>query len=445
MVDASFLRAIDAAVVALALMGMAKAVLKGYRSVTNPVLWFFLGSAFFLNLGAIRDSWFGPTHDARSELYFHGLELLHLSAVFAGYWWGSSRRRGEMRRRRYASSEVSQCVSISRFACLLALTGAIKLYILFNDQWTTGQGLSNYVRLFGLWSVAVGCLTVGVFEAYHSRLGKGLAVSSRLVVALVTALWTLDLSRTPIGYGLFVLWCWLLWRWYAHGASLLRHVLAVYVLCIGVIVAVLLGSAIKSFSSIVIFGVSFHESISVGVEHATHLEFIDAYGNGVYALERYPNVTPYRYGESLLALLLGWIPRSSWADKPYGFSYWLTREKLGEAVAESGVSIASSLVGDMWAGGGVLNVTFLSLGLGWLLALMRGWHERRDDIGARIIYWQFLFMMTIAQRGDIYTIFARGLQIIGFTWLTWRLAQRSGSWKAPGQLVHRMRPASVAD
>lgn len=432
--------AIDSVVVVIASLALLRAILKGQASFSNPLMWFFLGSAVFVNLGAIRDTWFGPVHDARAEIYFHLLELVHLGAVAAGYWWGIRIVSRAARRRLPEGGQARARTRIlARFAALLAASALLKVYVIQAEPLLRGETneLSNYVRLFGLAAVGVGPLAVAVFEEHRSRLQGLRRAAFAFLAAAVALLWSLDFSRTPVGYGLFVLFCWIVWRAQVHRSSVFRRVAVVYAMPLMAVVALAAGGSVKGFSSLVLFGIGADQAIIVAIEHVSRLEFLDAYDNGLFALETYPRVTPYLYGESLGSVLLAFIPRSLWPGKPYGFSYSLTRDKLGQQAVESGHSLASSLLGDMWAGGGLPNVVLLSLATGWIFAWVRQWHDRNADMAARVIYWQFLFMALILPRGDIYTILVRGLEILTFSlaarWVVWG---RSPARWSPSPRVH---------
>jgi oligosaccharide repeat unit polymerase len=71
-------------------------------------------------------------------------------------------------------------------------------------------------------------------------------------------------------------------------------------------------------------------------------------------VEAFPDIFPYEYGKSLVALLLGWLPRSLWPEKPYTFGLYANLIQ-GETLESRSASLAVGLAGEGYANFGLFG------------------------------------------------------------------------------------------
>lgn len=132
-------------------------------------------------------------------------------------------------------------------------------------------------------------------------------------------------------------------------------------------------------------------------------------------VEGFPEKIPYQNGKSLFALVLGWVPRPIWPDKPYPFSIQLTRLK-GETLTDRSASLASGLPGEGYGNFGYFGV--------FLWAGLLGFAARKGDdviqslhiaqplkiqVGATAGIWTAMIV-----RGGVPEMFYMGLFVILF-------------------------------
>jgi hypothetical protein len=83
--------------------------------------------------------------------------------------------------------------------------------------------------------------------------------------------------------------------------------------------------------------------------------------------EIFPDVEPYKKGQTLLVTLLGFIPRAVWPEKPVGIGKEITRYIVGPYYESThGFSAAATVVGDFYLNWGWFGV----LGGGFVLGLV---------------------------------------------------------------------------
>jgi hypothetical protein len=92
------------------------------------------------------------------------------------------------------------------------------------------------------------------------------------------------------------------------------------------------------------------------------------FGTAALTLTLFPDVEPYRYGQTLLVALFSPIPRAIWPNKPIGLGKELTWY-LGSYYAASytpteGLSVTPTLVGDFYANLGVIGILLGGFGCG---------------------------------------------------------------------------------
>jgi hypothetical protein len=132
-------------------------------------------------------------------------------------------------------------------------------------------------------------------------------------------------------------------------------------------------------------------------------------------VEGFPEEIPFQNGKSLVALVLGWVPRPVWPDKPYPFSLHLTRLR-GETLQARSASIASGLPGEGYGNFGFFGVFLWAALLGFAARkgddVIRGLHiaePLKIQIGATAAIWTAMIV-----RGGVPEMFYMGLFVIMF-------------------------------
>jgi len=92
------------------------------------------------------------------------------------------------------------------------------------------------------------------------------------------------------------------------------------------------------------------------------------FGTACLTLQLFPEVEPFRYGQTLLVALFSPIPRSIWPNKPIGLgkelTWYLGSYYSGSYDPTQGLSITPTLVGDFYANLGVFGILLGGLACG---------------------------------------------------------------------------------
>ena len=401
---------VDFLLVLLGCLWFFSALLRGGKPFSSPLLWFFAGTLVFIHIGALRDAVLGKAYPPDLEWRFRAIEGLHLSCVCLGYWLASGRAP-----RALLGGRPQRSIGVGRLL-VLAVAGLALKWMIAPPLDEAPATRSNYVLQFTLLAPAVGIAIWGWFlewrRAYH-----GPALWVGLVCLVVGVGLGFEKSRTPPMYVFFVIVMTLLQGGYGGSRravpGLLLRWLRVYLVPLVLGVALVGGAALKGLSAYTRLG-TIEQAQRSAKMHLETLGFIDAYENGMLTMAWVPKVYRYRRLESVGALLLGWIPRSAWPEKPTGFAHYFSIMKLGKEGAASGTSLAPSLLGDFWANGGVVSVVGLSLILGWAMGGLRAWGlaGAKRSVRFAALYWAAVFMFFLAPRGDSYVVFQRGLVLL---------------------------------
>jgi len=95
----------------------------------------------------------------------------------------------------------------------------------------------------------------------------------------------------------------------------------------------------------------------------------------------YYNKNNFEYGSSTAAILMFWIPRSIWHEKPTQFGYWFIRAYYGgEKGFSSKHSAPASYIAPVYSDFGYLGVITLSLLIGYLLNYADTYFNRKKEI-----------------------------------------------------------------
>jgi len=90
------------------------------------------------------------------------------------------------------------------------------------------------------------------------------------------------------------------------------------------------------------------------------VDFLDTYRNLISIIELYSHDSSLLLGESLITPVINFIPRFIWEDKPLSFGFI-----LGDTLyPDTGISLAPSFIGELYANLGIIGVAMGSLFLG---------------------------------------------------------------------------------
>jgi hypothetical protein len=143
-------------------------------------------------------------------------------------------------------------------------------------------------------------------------------------------------------------------------------------------------------------------------------------------VEGFPKQIPYESGKSLVPLVLGWVPRTLWPDKPYPFSLHANTLR-GESLEFRAASIAVGLSGEGYGNFGLAGALFW----GALMGLACRWGDDRVgrlsesnplrlQLGAMGGIWAAMIV-----RGGVPEMFYMGLSVIMYpVLLSWLLSHK---------------------
>jgi oligosaccharide repeat unit polymerase len=139
----------------------------------------------------------------------------------------------------------------------------------------------------------------------------------------------------------------------------------------------------------------------------------DIYSMTAVVVETFPDRIPYAQGESLIPLVLGWIPRSLWPSKPYPFGLYMNIIN-GETLEARSASLAVGVTGEGYGNFGLFGAFLWCFFLGVACRLGDRLMERLhpDDtlhwlLGGMSIVWVAMIV-----RGGVPEMFYMGLQVI---------------------------------
>lgn len=139
----------------------------------------------------------------------------------------------------------------------------------------------------------------------------------------------------------------------------------------------------------------------------------DIYSQMGTVVQAFPDLFEYQHGKSLIPLVLGWVPRAAWPDKPYPFAIFMNILN-GETVEKRAASIAVGLPGEGYGNFGLLGVFLWAAVAG--LVCRRGDdyvgnfhpnHPLRLQIAGMSAIW-----VAMVVRGGVPEMFYQGLQIV---------------------------------
>jgi len=138
----------------------------------------------------------------------------------------------------------------------------------------------------------------------------------------------------------------------------------------------------------------------------------DIYTSSAVIVQSFPDKIDYEYGRSLIPLVLGWLPRSLWPNKPYPFSIYSNTIR-GETLDDRSASIAVGLPGEGYGNFGLAGCFLWGALMGAACAVGDDYLKRlrpsdplRLFLGASMCIWAAMIV-----RGGVPEMFYMGLPV----------------------------------
>lgn len=140
---------------------------------------------------------------------------------------------------------------------------------------------------------------------------------------------------------------------------------------------------------------------------------LDIYSTTAEVIEAFPDRMPYVEGESLVPLVLGWVPRSVWPSKPYPFGLYMNLVN-GESLQARAASLAVGLTGEGYGNFGLFGAFLWSFLLGAACRQGDSVLERihSNDTLHLLLGGMAMVWVAMMVRGGVPEMFYMGLQIM---------------------------------
>jgi hypothetical protein len=170
----------------------------------------------------------------------------------------------------------------------------------------------------------------------------------------------------------------------------------------------------------------------------------EIYSQTAVIIETFPEKIDYEYGKSLIPLVLGWVPRTVWPEKPYPFSIFANIIK-GETLENRAASLAVGMPGEGYGNFGLFGVLLWSFLMGFGCRIADDYISRihpanplRLFLAAMMAIWAAMIV-----RGGVPEMFYMGLNVVMFPLaLSWYLsrAKKSAYSYTLGARAHAVLP-----
>lgn len=139
----------------------------------------------------------------------------------------------------------------------------------------------------------------------------------------------------------------------------------------------------------------------------------DIYSMTAVVVETFPDRIPFVEGESIVPLVLGWVPRSVWPSKPYPFGLYMNIIN-GETLQARAASLAVGLTGEGYGNFGLFGAFLWAFVLGIVCRQGDMWLERLHPNDTLHLLLGGMAMVWVAMivRGGVPEMFYMGLQIM---------------------------------
>jgi len=155
---------------------------------------------------------------------------------------------------------------------------------------------------------------------------------------------------------------------------------------------------------------------NVSVTDTTSLMAFSIYRDYEVVIGGFPDKAPFQNGASLVPLVIGWVPRRFWLDKPYPFTH-VANQIMGYNVAQ--VSIACGLPGEGYGNFGYMGALIWGALMGlacafadYRLSNLRPGHPLSLTMRGMMAVWAAIMV-----RGGTAEMFYMGVFPIGFMWI----------------------------
>jgi hypothetical protein len=171
----------------------------------------------------------------------------------------------------------------------------------------------------------------------------------------------------------------------------------------------------------------------------------EIYSQTAVIVEAFPEKIDYEYGKSLVPLVLGWVPRTLWSEKPYPFSIFANIIK-GETLQDRAASLAVGLPGEGYGNFGLFGVLLWSIFMGLACRVGDDYVGRihpSNPLGLFLAVMMAIWAAMIV-RGGVPEMFYMGLNVVMFPLaLSWFLSRRksSASYYTLGARAHAVLPS----
>jgi oligosaccharide repeat unit polymerase len=175
------------------------------------------------------------------------------------------------------------------------------------------------------------------------------------------------------------------------------------------------------------FGLGFSpdDKIANTINYIVTLKSIDIFYNTGYTLETVPENFGYLYGTSYLTVLLGFVPRAIWSDKPISYSADLAyRQRTNFIISSTDdwysvnqYSLSTGFIGEAHANFGYLGIFIFSYLLGFFTKYIdsKNYNRLLFEDAKFLPYISIYPFLVLILRGDFYT--ASIFPIMLFIWL----------------------------
>lgn len=311
--------------------------------------------------------------------------------------------------------DYAYAAAVSPINVLLTMRGVVEGA---NENAAPMLGQLSYILSGGLYLAAT---SAALLLSSGKRISKFSALFCWVILLVCAGLGFLAGSRAVFLYSFspLVLTCWLRLSRLKVGMSLRWVLIALAALSLVVIwgaMSAMRGGDIRNFK-----GGWEEMSPSTNAQGA-----FDIYSQTAAIVEAFPEKINYEYGKSLIPLVLGWVPRPLWPDKPYPFSMFANIIR-GESLESRTASIAVGLPGEGYGNFGLFGVLLWAVLMG--LACRAGdnyigrFHPSnplRLLLAAILCIWAAMIV-----RGGVPEMFYMGLNVFMFPLaLSWFLSKR---------------------
>ncbi len=138
--------------------------------------------------------------------------------------------------------------------------------------------------------------------------------------------------------------------------------------------------------------------------------------------ETYPGRREYLHGSGIAPMVLFWIPRAAWPEKPISTSTVISRQYLG---VDTKANVANTIFGELYQNFGPAGVVLGMLVIGMIVAgLNKKLHDNLDNLTLWVAWFMIVPDFMTEWRGDLTAMTVQALlRVALFLGLAWVLAR----------------------